>query len=242
MLKIANHCHYHKAFAKDLVLALKQIDVTLALDLTIEDDSITLCSELHGQRGCYKHQFNDPKLLKRAGQKNQGVIRACQSRGKLLPTVLDVTAGWGRDSFILASRGCQVTMIEQNPLLFHCVNFLLELDYEDDSRATIERMQLLRENSVEYLQLCEDNRFDAIYLDPMFPAHKSTARPGKELQILQLLTENKQMDELFELARSKASKRVIVKRPIHAPSLREHSPDIVFREKTIRFDVYLCQS
>lgn len=239
MLKIANHCHYHKVLAKELVLALKSIDIEQTMDLTIEDDSISLCSELHGQRSCYKHCFDDPQLTKRAAQKNQGLVRAITHRGKPLATVLDVTAGWGRDSFILASRGCLVTMIEQNPLLYHGLNFLLRLNYDDSTRQIIERMQLLWDNSADYLENSEDNRYEGIYIDPMFPAHKSTARPGKELQLLQLLTENNQIQKLFELARQRASRRVIVKRPLHAPGLIEAKPDIVYREKTIRFDVYL---
>lgn len=80
---------------------------------------------------------------------------------------------------------------------------------------------------------------DCIYLDPMFPSHKSSAKPAKEMQILQRLTDNRGIESVFELALAKAQKRVVVKRPAKAGNLAGIKPDIVYREKTIRFDVYL---
>jgi hypothetical protein len=74
----------------------------------------------------------------------------------------------------------------------------------------------------------------------MFPAHKSSAKPAKEMQILQALTENRNIEACFELALARARKRVVVKRAAKAaPLLEQHKPDLVHRAKTIRFDVYL---
>ncbi|MCP4283565.1 MAG: class I SAM-dependent methyltransferase, partial [Gammaproteobacteria bacterium] len=73
----------------------------------------------------------------------------------------------------------------------------------------------------------------------MFPTHKSSAKPAKEMQVLQALTDNVEIESCFDLALQKAHKRVVVKRPAKAATLTALKPDIVYREKTIRFDVYL---
>ena len=59
------------------------------------------------------------------------------------------------------------------------------------------------------------------------------------MQILQYLTRNENIENSFDLALQKAGNRVVVKRPAKARPLTDLSPDLVFREKTIRFDVYL---
>ena len=73
----------------------------------------------------------------------------------------------------------------------------------------------------------------------MFPTHKSTAKPAKEMQILQSLTENTDLEACFELALKQARKRVVVKRAARAEPLGQHQPDLVQRARTIRFDIYL---
>ena len=73
----------------------------------------------------------------------------------------------------------------------------------------------------------------------MFPAHKSGAKPAKEMQILQALTDNSNIDACFELALAQARKRVVVKRAAKAAALELRKPDLVHRARTIRFDVYL---
>ena len=76
----------------------------------------------------------------------------------------------------------------------------------------------------------------------MIPNHKSTAKPAKDMQILQHLTDNKNIEECFELALQKARKRVVVKRPAKSRPISSLVPDLVYREKTIRFDVYLTNN
>ncbi|MCP4232737.1 MAG: class I SAM-dependent methyltransferase, partial [Aestuariibacter sp.] len=85
-----------------------------------------------------------------------------------------------------------------------------------------------------------DVPYDCIYLDPMFPAHKSTAKPGKDMQLLQKLTHNLDIEACFELALTKAGNRVVVKRPLKSKPFTDRRVDMSYREKTIRFDVYLA--
>jgi hypothetical protein len=53
------------------------------------------------------------------------------------------------------------------------------------------------------------------------------------------LTMNQDIDTCFELALQMAGKRVVVKRPVKSPPISDLDPDLVYREKTIRFDVYM---
>lgn len=239
MLKIANQTHYHKLAARELVERVRNYRVEQDFQLRIEDTLVTICCEINRQKACFSHSFLNPELLKRASQKNQSLLKACNNKKRDIKTVIDLTAGWGKDSFILATHGQSITMIEQDLLIYSCLDYLLYISRKESDNSLYQRLSIRHQNSVDFLSELEQDIVDCFYLDPMFPAHKSTARPSKDLQILQLLTDNQNIIELFELALNVARYRVVVKRPLHAPALNERKPDIVYKEKTIRFDVYL---
>ena len=240
MLKIANHAHYHKLLARQLVERAQACSLQPELLLSIEDNLLELCSDINAQLTCYRHSFDSAKLQQRARQKNQALLKACNNKKRDILTVLDLTAGWGKDSFVIASHGQQVTMLEHNPLIYACVDYLLQVAQADNPQAVFLHLRLIQQNSLQYLEQSEGIAADCLYLDPMFPAHKTSARPGKDLQLLQLLTDNLDIEQLMQLAMAKAGKRVVVKRPLHAAPLTDRKADIVYREKSIRFDVYLC--
>jgi 16S rRNA (guanine1516-N2)-methyltransferase len=241
MIKIANHCHYHKTLARELIEGVKDFSCEQPFVLTIEDDQLSLCGQLQQQQACFTHSLSAPKLKRRAMQKNQALLKACNNKKQEIHHVVDLTAGWGKDSYMLASHGQQLSMLEQNSLVFNCMNFLIQIAQHEHADDAVQRMNIIHQNSADYLSQQEQGFADCLYLDPMFPAHKSSARPSKDLQILQILTDNLDVEELFEQALTKARYRVVVKRPIHAPPLDDKKPDIVYREKTIRFDVYLTR-
>ena len=189
----------------------------------------------------YKHSYSEHHFLKRAEQSNQALIKACNNKARNINTVLDLTGGWGMDSFILAYHGHNVTCIEQNQLL-HMINAysLNRARVIKRSAMAASRIAMIHGNSIDFLQNAgEIDSFDCIYLDPMFPEHKSSAKSTKGLQILQKLTQNQDIKACFDLALQKAGKRVVVKRPAKSPPIFDLIPDLVYREKTIRFDVYL---
>ncbi len=189
----------------------------------------------------FHHSFVSGPLARRTRQSSQAVIRACNNKQRNITTVLDLTAGWGVDSLTLASHGQSVTMLEQNTLVYAIVAYSLALLEPNSSNSSISSRVLIENfNALNYLQqIGENHGFGCIYLDPMFPAHKTTAKPVKEMQILQALTENIEIDACFELALLRAHNRVVVKRPARAANFSSRKPDLVYREKTIRFDVYL---
>jgi 16S rRNA (guanine1516-N2)-methyltransferase len=203
------------------------------------DDGIDIGFAEHNIR--FKHSFLSGPFARRAGQSNQALLKACNNKQRNIHTLLDMTGGWGIDSLSLAAHGQQVTLLEQNELVFAIVAYSLGcLAATQDGSSLTSRITLKRINAYEYLQSADsDAGFDCIYLDPMFPDHKSTAKPAKALQVLQALTENRDIDSCFEFALETARKRVVVKRPARAVKLSNLKPDLVYREKTIRFDVYL---
>ncbi len=192
----------------------------------------------------YKHSYSEHRFFKRAQQSNQALLKACNNKQRSIKTVLDLTGGWGMDSFILACHGQTVTCIEQNTLVhkisaysLHCARAIKH------SAMAANRVEMVHADSVDYLRKhAKPGVYDCIYLDPMFPDHKSSAKPAKSLQILQKLTHNHDIQTCFELALGKASKRVVVKSPAKSVALFEDKADLVYREKTIRFEVFLIAS
>ncbi|MCP4332085.1 MAG: class I SAM-dependent methyltransferase [Gammaproteobacteria bacterium] len=189
----------------------------------------------------FHHSFISGPVAIRAAQSTQLLLKACNNKQRNIDKILDVTAGWGVDSYILARHGHQVTMLEQNQLVYAIVACSLELLAGDAAAGvTASRMNIENTDANHYLHGLTDGRdYDCIYLDPMFHAHKSGAKPAKEMQILQTLTANVDIDDCFEAALLKAGKRVVVKRAAKAPPLSQLKPDLVYRAKSIRFDIYL---
>ena len=210
-------------------------------DLGISIDDRGVAIDLRSLKLRFHHSFISGPIVKRASQTNQTLLKACNNKQRNIRQVLDLTAGWGVDGYTLARHGQSVTLIEQNALVQAIVAHSLAQLAADPANAEIAgRLSIEAIDAKRYLQnLPADHEFDCIYLDPMFPAHKSTAKPAKEMQILQSLTENTGLEACFELALKQARKRVVVKRAARAESLGQHKPDLVQRARTIRFDIYL---
>ncbi len=210
-------------------------------ELVIETDADGVDVNLIKAQLRFHHSFVAGPLPTRARQSTQAIVRACSNKQRSITSILDLTAGWGMDSLTLACHGKQVTMLEQNELVYAIVSYSLDRLAAAPPGASIARQLVIKNTSaINYLKaLDECHEFDCIYLDPMFPTHKSGAKPAKEMQILQVLTDNLDIDACFEQALGKARKRVVVKRPSKAACLGNLKPDLVYREKTIRFDVYL---
>jgi len=188
----------------------------------------------------FHHSFISGPIVKRASQTNQLLLKACNNKQRNIHRVLDLTAGWGVDGYTLARHGQSVTLLEQNKLVHAIVaQSLAQLALNPATADIAARMSIEQIDAKHFLQNQVEAEFDCIYLDPMFPAHKSGAKPAKEMQILHALTENSNIEACFELALAQARNRVVVKRAAKAAALEQHKPDLVHRAKTIRFDVYL---
>ena len=173
------------------------------------------------------------------GGRNQPLARAIGMKARFNPSVIDTTAGLGRDAYILASLGCEVILCERSPILATLLeDGLRRAANSSETAETVERMTLIKDDANNYLKYMAVQP-DSIYLDPMFPQKKGSALVKKDMQILQLLI-GADMDsgQLFKAAMSKAGKRVVVKRPTSAKPLDQTRPVGSVCSKKTRYDIY----
>lgn len=171
------------------------------------------------------------------------IVKAVGGNKASLPTVLDTTAGLGRDSFVLANANYQVTMCERSPLVAEVLGDGLlraEQSENEDLRAVIGRMTLYKQDAVSYMQTPEaKSRADVIVIDPMFPESKKKALVKKDMRAFHhVVGADQDSDQLLESALALATHRVVVKRPKKAEHLAARKPNFSVSGKAIRFDVY----
>lgn len=186
------------------------------------------------------------------GGKGQAIAKAAGLNKGTTPTILDGTAGLGRDAFVLASLGCKVQMVERHPVVAALLDDGLERAKQDSEIGgwVSERMSLIHASSLNALddlaQNAEFTKPDVVYLDPMYPHpenKKKSALVKKEMRVFQsLVGADLDADGLLEPALALATKRVVVKRPDYANWLHEQKPSMAIETKKNRFDVYVIAS
>ncbi len=186
------------------------------------------------------------------GGKGQAIAKAAGLNKGATPTVLDGTAGLGRDAFVLASLGCRVQMVERHPVVAALLDDGLQRAKQDPEIGSWvgERMSLIHASSHTALDdLAQDESFskpDVVYLDPMYPHpenKKKSALVKKEMRVFQsLVGADLDADNLLQPALALATKRVVVKRPDYAYWLSEQKPTMAIETKKNRFDVYVKAS
>lgn len=159
------------------------------------------------------------------------------------PTVWDGTGGLGRDAFVLASLGLQVTVFEQHPAVACLLADGLQRATQSIETADIvERIRLYVGNACEKMPelAAQTDRPDVVYLDPMYPERQKSAAVKKEMAYFHGLVGAQQQEaELLAAAKQIAKKRVVVKRPRLGGFLNGERPAYQYTGKSTRFDVYL---
>jgi 16S rRNA (guanine1516-N2)-methyltransferase len=178
------------------------------------------------------------------GGKSQLIARALGLHKGARPEVLDATAGLGGDSYVLASLGCRVLMLEQSALVAALLeDGLRRLAAADDPQlqAIAGRMQLLpATRAQDYLAAAQSH--DVIYLDPMFADAAGAAAVKKDMQILrQLLKPTGDVADLLAAALERARYRVVVKRHSKSASIAGPAPSYQLTARSTRFDIYSLQ-
>ncbi len=220
-------------------------DCTFALVLS--DNGLALQQTGAKAPGPIKADFAEGAVDHRrkfGGGKGQMIAKAVGLKAGVYPRVLDATAGLGKDSFVLASLGCQLQMIERMPIVHALLSDGLaraKACGEDPELGQIlARMSLLASDSKTYLQsLAQDDFPDVIYLDPMFPERHKSADVKKEMRAFHsLVGADEDADALLPLALAHVNYRVVVKRPRKAPFLNNQAPSYQLEGKSSRFDIY----
>ena len=120
--------------------------------------------------------FSAPALNYRvtSAVKQQGLSKAVGIKAALRPSVLDATAGFGKDAYLLASQGCRVQLFERNPFVFALLQDGLArgvASQQETVVATCQRLSLVNQDFIESNidALGGVGSVDVVYLDPMFP-------------------------------------------------------------------------
>ena len=181
-----------------------------------------------------------------ANRRNEPLAKAVGLKHGLTPRVADLSAGLGRDSFLLASLGCQVTLVERSPLVAALLGDGIVRARQDRTvGALLEgHFSLTVMDSSDWLTSPGINtKPDVIYLDPMFPPKKKSALVKKDMQLLQKLLAGSSDDpDLLSKVIASGCPRVVVKRPDYAPELEGIKADAQIKSKKHRFDIYLSTS
>lgn len=174
------------------------------------------------------------------GGTGQMIAKAVGIQPGVRPTVLDATAGLGRDAFLLAQLGCRVTLLERHPLVGALLaDGLARALVDPDVGPIVRRMDFRLGNAIEILGEWSDAAPQVIYLDSMFPHRDESSLVKKEMRVFRpLVGGDDDAAKLLEAALALATHRVVVKRPRKAPSIEGVQPGYVLEGKSSRYDIY----
>ena len=238
----AEHQDKAEQLAESLGLpCVSTMDATFPVYLLVTPEGLQLQASGDAAPGPVMVDFVQGALAHRrrfGGGRRQLIGRAVGITPKKHLTVLDVTAGLGRDAYLLSTLGCQVTMIEHSPVISAMLEDGLQRAHQQGEAISL---TLIVMDSLQYMLALSPEMYpDVIYLDPMFPPLKKSAAVKKEMRVLRLLAD--QDDSailLLQQAKKIAKKRVVVKRHRHMATMDGKPADLVFSGKSSRYDVYL---
>lgn len=215
----------------------------LPFSLRYEADKLTLFKTDEPKTGGILVDFMSDTLTHRrqfGGGRGEAIVKAIGVKGVQLPTVLDATAGLGRDAFVLASVGCNVQLLERHPVVYALLEDGLERAYKDAELGEFFKahLTLLPSGDLVNVKILPQS-VDVIYLDPMYPHQQKSAQVKKEMRLFQsLVGADLDADLFLDHALKLAKKRVVVKRPSSAPFLANRKTTNAIITKNHRFDLY----
>ncbi len=156
------------------------------------------------------------------------------------PTIIDATAGLGRDAFLLACLGAQVTLLERSPEVHELLRDALARAGAESPElaAVVARMTLLQGDARDLLP---GLRADTVTVDPMHPPRTNSAEVKQEMRLLRdLVGTDPDALELMQAALAADCKRVVLKWPLRAAPLEGlPKPSHSITGKTVRYDVFM---
>ncbi|MGQ7261335.1 class I SAM-dependent methyltransferase [Vreelandella sp. V005] len=227
-------------------------DIALPDGLRLErgDEGLTLVGDEKRYGKSLSVDFIGGKSAHRrrfGGGRGQLVAKACGLTKGVSPSIVDATAGLGRDAFVLASLGAQVLLIERVAAIAALLDDGLKRASKHSDTADIAaRMTLRHGDAAQSLaELVASVNFapQVIHLDPMFPHREKSALVKKEMRLFRALAgDDDDAPRLLEAALDVATHRVVVKRPIKAPPIAGPAPQHTLEGKTSRYDMYVHRS
>ena len=174
------------------------------------------------------------------GGLGQALARAVGMKPGVTPAIVDATAGLGRDSFLLASLGAEVTMIERNDAIHALLADALARAHDAGGvyRDIVGRMRLLHGDAIRLLPTLAPA---VVLVDPMHPPRGKSALVKAEMrQVRSIVGTDDDKVMLITAAIAAATKRAVVKWPAKLPlptGVPAASHQIA--GKTTRYDVFM---
>ena len=229
-----------QSLEKRLSVPIKTLDKSL-VQLLIEEHRLSLQMPDIGNpvfidftSGKYDHR------RKFGGGRGQPLAKAVGMKQGHIPSIIDATAGFARDAFVLASLGSTVTMLEQSQVISLLIeDALQQQEMDPEVKVITQRMTIHYANAIDFLSTVQEQP-DVIYMDPMYPSRDKSALVKKEMQALhQLIGPDTHSAELLTVARHVALRRVVVKRPKGAEFVGNQKPSASIQSKNTRYDLYV---
>lgn len=178
--------------------------------------------------------------LRFGGGRGQDIAKAMGLRAGKTPLIIDATAGLGRDAFLLASLGAQVTLIERSETMHALLADGMARAAQEGGQYgdIIGRMTLLKGDAKDLIPQLHG---DSILIDPMHPERKNSALVRKELrQVREIVGTDEDAADLVRLAIRHARNRVVLKWPAKAePLAGVQACSHQIKGKTTRYDVFM---
>ena len=174
------------------------------------------------------------------GGRGQALPKAIGMKSGNSPSVVDATAGLGRDAFLLASLGSEVTLIERSDEMHRLLAEGMERACAagGEVAGVIARMTLLHGDAKDLLKGLSP---EVVLVDPMHPPRKNSALVKKEMRLIrEVVGTDEDSVELMRAALECASKRVVLKWPQKADPMEGiRAPSHQITGKSTRYDVFM---
>ena len=178
--------------------------------------------------------------LKFGGGRGQDLAKAMGLRDGKTPMIIDTTAGLGYDSFLLASLGASVIMIERSEKIHALLvqGMKRAANEGGEFHEIIARMTLLKGDAKDLLP---ELTGEAILIDPMHPPRHNSALVKQELrQVREIVGTDDDAADLVRVALKYTRNRVVLKWPTKADPIEGLKPCThQIRGKSTRYDVFM---
>jgi len=174
------------------------------------------------------------------GGRGQALPKAIGMKSGVSPSVVDATAGLGRDAFLLASLGSEVTLIERSDEMHRLLAEGMERARVAGGEVAevIARMTLLHGDAMTLLPNLSP---EVVLVDPMHPPRKNSALVKKEMRLIrEIVGADQDSTNLMRVALDCARKRVVLKWPQKADPMEGiRAPSHQITGKSTRYDVFM---
>ena len=172
--------------------------------------------------------------------RRQALARAAGFDRGRTPSVVDATAGLGRDAFLLASLGANVALVERSMEIHSLLKDGL-LRATNNGGKTAEAAARMTLHLGDAKTLLPKLAPEIVLVDPMHPPRTKSALVKKEMRLLrEIVGTDEDALDLMHVALAAATKRVVLKWPLRAPAMAGLVlPSHQIRGKTTRYDVFM---